>query len=125
MKLFPGLSLLILLSVLSALAKPAHAQQPLATSDTKFADGRRLTTALFTRTGAQTDPVDAFLKLDGIPGESGTNSRTVFVQGTGQGGVTSPATIATVIMAGYAVMTGRATPRYASIVAQASDQVIV
>jgi hypothetical protein len=98
----------------------------LVANKTALADGRVLTASVFSVQEREQDPVNAHLKIDGIPVESGRASRTVFVRGTSVTGDLAPgAASAAVILAGYAVLLRTATARYATIAAQNGAEVVV
>jgi hypothetical protein len=98
----------------------------LAESRINLADGLKLSTVILHPTETQPDPYIAFVRLDGLQGEGRSRSRMVAVRGVGLTSNTDPASIiAAVTISGYAVVTGSASPRYASLVVQNQAEVLV
>jgi hypothetical protein len=98
----------------------------LAESRIRLADGLKLTSVIVDTTGTLPDPIDAFVQLQGIKGEGQRPSRFVTVHGVGLTNSTDTASIiAAVTIGGYAVVTGSASPQYASLIARNLAQVAV
>jgi hypothetical protein len=98
----------------------------LAESRIHLADGLRLTSVIVDTTETQPDPIDVFVQLQGIKGEGQRPSRFVTVHGVGLTNSTDTAAIiAAATIGGYAVVTGSASPQYASLIARNQAQVAV
>jgi hypothetical protein len=92
-----------------------------------FGGGVTLNSVVISTAGPQQDPVDVFLTLTGITGNSTSpNSRTVFARGVPSSSSTPAGNTAGITaLAAYAVLAGTVTPNYASHVTAATDQVSV
>ena len=133
MKLYAAVALVLALFMVS-LTKVgrAHAgdsdenRKVLAESRIHLVDGLRLTSVIVDTTETQPDPIDVFVQLQGIKGEGQRPSRFVTVHGVGLTNSTDTAAIiAAATIGGYAVVTGSASPQYASLIARNQAQVAV
>ncbi len=92
-----------------------------------FGGGVTLNSVVISTAGTQQNPFEVFLQLTGVTGNSTIPStRTVIARGVPTSSATPPGNTAGItVLAAFGVLVGTVTPKYASYVAAASDQVSV